>query len=123
MAVYFLADEAGRVKIGRAADIKRWLRQIQCGSGDTLSLARVVQGGAAVERWLHRRFAAQHLRGEWFRFDPGMLTVAVPDEVPDAPKPVRPDSPSRSLAEFFANADALGMLSDADREFISRGAA
>lgn len=44
-----------------------------------LEVIRVVPGGCkVVESWFHHRYARLHIRGEWFNFDPEMLTVEVP---------------------------------------------
>ncbi len=45
------------------------LRQLQTGSGGKLHLIAFITGLADRERELHRQFAAQHERGEWFRLE------------------------------------------------------
>lgn len=81
--VYFLQDDLGRVKIGVTKDIAARKAAIQTGSGSDLHLIRFVAGaGQKVEKWLHRRFKDQRVRGEWFAFSDDMLTVTPPDEVP-----------------------------------------
>lgn len=75
--IYFIrAGEGGPVKIGRAVDVKARLRCLQTGHFDVLSVIRVIDGGKAEERWLHRRFSSLRIRAEWFRFHPEMLTVS-----------------------------------------------
>lgn len=80
--VYFVQDRRGYVKIGYAVDPTRRLAGLQTANSGNLSIIRVVDGGKPTERWLHRRFAHCRGRGEWFDFDPAMLTVIPPDEIP-----------------------------------------
>ena len=76
--IYFIrAGENGPVKIGVSADPQRRLRYFQIGNHEPLNLIRTAEGGWRQERWLHRRFSALHLRGEWHHFDPEMLTVEI----------------------------------------------
>ena len=63
---YFIGGEDGPVKIGYSRDIGRRFRVLQTGYPVRLFLVAVVPGGSEVERQYHRRFAAHHLRGEWF---------------------------------------------------------
>lgn len=115
MSVYFIADPHGRVKIGFAYDPKNRLRDLQCGSADPLYLLRVIDGSQPVERWLHKRFAALRISGEWFRLTDEMLTVTPPDEIPlsrDLPKaPER----SGSIRQYLRNADRLGLLTEEEQ--------
>lgn len=80
--VYFAQDELTRVKIGYSRNVARRLSGLQVGQASPLRLIRTVDGGAATERWLHRRFSEHRLSGEWFRFVPEMLSITPPDEVP-----------------------------------------
>lgn len=74
--VYFIqADD--RVKIGFAADVAARLAQLQTASATPLQLLAVISGvSMPVERRLHRFFAAQRKRGEWFKFS-GQLAVLI----------------------------------------------
>jgi hypothetical protein len=66
--VYFIqAGEGGPIKIGCAVDVARRLSVLQTGSVEPLKLLCDFEGGPNEERRLHRLFAADHLRGEWFR--------------------------------------------------------
>lgn len=80
--IYFIGDEHGRVKIGHALDMQKRLSGLQTSCADNLSILRLIDGGEPTERWLHRRFAEAHIRGEWFRFLPEMLSILPPDEIP-----------------------------------------
>lgn len=79
MPVYLIqAGENGPVKIGFAAHVTIRLADLQSAHYEELRLLRTVSdAGRNVERWLHRQFREQRIRGEWFRFDPAMLTVDV----------------------------------------------
>lgn len=69
--VYFIeAVSLGRVKIGRAQDPQRRLRELQTGSSVQLVLRRAIETPDPVllERDLHARFASARSSGEWFRY-------------------------------------------------------
>ncbi len=78
MTVYF-ARAGDAVKIGMAKSVASRLRSLQTGCAQPLSLIREVDGGASVERWLHGQFRHLRMVGEWFRFDPTMLTIDPPN--------------------------------------------
>lgn len=63
--VYFVLG-GGLVKIGRAIDVDKRFRSLECGSPVPLELARVVPGERGLECDLHRYFAAYRKHGEWF---------------------------------------------------------
>lgn len=69
-AVYFiLSTKLRRVKIGFAKD--RWQRfaDIQQHNADSLDLIGYLAGGRSrTEGALHRLFAKEHVRGEWFYY-------------------------------------------------------
>lgn len=89
--VYFLRD-GDRVKIGRTVDrearISTLLREAPSaeliGWRPTLQFTR-------LERDLHRRFAADRLGGEWFRWSPAIADAAL-EEDPDAAAARPPDA-------------------------------
>ena len=79
MPVYFVrAGEEGPVKIGHAKNPASRLRELQAGCFETFNLLRVIEGDVLSEKFLHRHFRAQRVRGEWFRFHPDMLTIVPP---------------------------------------------
>lgn len=61
------------VKIGIAIDVNRRLSDLQMGSVEPLEMLATGPGGRTVEQRLHRRYEAQHVRGEWFELEPGQL--------------------------------------------------
>ena len=77
--VYFIQEgQRGPVKIGRAVDPERRIRQLQTGNPTTLGLRHVLPGGPKLESALHRRFEPARIRGEWFghRYLPVILAFA-----------------------------------------------
>lgn len=75
MRTYIIrAGESEYVKIGRAMSPEERLKTLQIAHYETLRVIRVVTGDA--EKAFHRRFSSRRVRGEWFRFDPDMLTFS-----------------------------------------------
>lgn len=80
MFVYFLrAGLTSRIKIGFSRDVDRRHRDIDRSASAEIRVVRVIEGSRDTERWLHERFAAQRIRGEWFSFCDEMLTIMPPD--------------------------------------------
>lgn len=76
MSVYMVqAGDVGPVKIGQTSSLIGRLQQLQTEHYEVIKLIRLLDGGSGVEHWLHKQFVASHIRGEWFRFDPVMLTI------------------------------------------------
>ena len=68
MSIYFIRAQGKRaVKIGHAANPRRRLYSLQIGSSLPLSLVALLDGDRKEEADLHRRFASQRIRGEWFK--------------------------------------------------------
>ena len=67
--VYFVRS-GGRVKIGKADNIKDRLVHIRTSSPYPIQLIAIEDGGHAVERRLHARFKAFRVHGEWFELAP-----------------------------------------------------
>ncbi len=83
MPVYVLkAGDTDMVKIGWTDDIEARVRDLQCAHWEVLKVIRTIDGFPWVERAMHRKFSAQRVLGEWFRFDQEMLTVEVSDLSP-----------------------------------------
>jgi hypothetical protein len=67
--VYFIQSESGGpIKIGwtGALSPQRRLNDMQTGRADNLVALGILPGTRETESFLHRRFAADHVRGEWF---------------------------------------------------------
>lgn len=75
--IYFVQAPDGSVKIGYTANWAQRLRVLQVGHSAPLKLLRRARGGSREELWLHRRFTHLRIRGEWFRYDPAMLTIKI----------------------------------------------
>lgn len=65
----YLLRAAGEenVKLGTTTDLRRHLTALQEGSPSALSYAVVLPGTAAHKAYLARRFAAERVRGDWYR--------------------------------------------------------
>lgn len=74
MAVYFIQDSGGAVKIGFARDVGRRLANLQTAHAQELTLIRAIDGGHVEEWECHHRFNDLRIRGEWFGFSEEMLT-------------------------------------------------
>lgn len=64
--LYVIQSSSGEVKIGRAADPRSRVKQLQTGSPRPLRLALVVEGGGGYERAIHARLKDLRIQGEWF---------------------------------------------------------
>ena len=79
MVTYIIrAGADGPVKIGKAADPYKRLIGIQVSHPEKLTLLRVIDTDFDAERVFHDRFAAQHIRGEWFSYVEEMMTFIPP---------------------------------------------
>ncbi|MFM8272694.1 MAG: GIY-YIG nuclease family protein [Gemmata sp.] len=77
MAVYFIRQKGTNlIKIGSAKDPTERMKSLQTGSPHEFELLAVGAGGAREEHAMHRRFVADHVRGEWFRMSAD-IAVAV----------------------------------------------
>jgi hypothetical protein len=74
--IYFIqAASGGPIKIGVSDNPEVRLKDLQCSHHERLVLRRVMEGGAALERELHARFADHRIRGEWFHPHPVLAKV------------------------------------------------
>lgn len=74
--IYFLRAEH-IVKIGHTFGGGR-KTELQVGNPTELKVMRMIPGSRKQEKWLHKQFAALHIRGEWFNFCEEMLTIVPP---------------------------------------------
>lgn len=97
--VYFvLARSAELVKIGYAKDAWARLSSMQVGSPDELLLFGVIDTylPRQLEQDLHERFAAERVRGEWFRMTDALFDYVMKhgreawDDTPAATDQARP---------------------------------
>jgi integrase len=68
--VYFI-QSGDRVKIGWSADVSDRITALQTGTPEPLHVIHVIPGEREDERRFHIEFAAQRIRGEWFRLEGG----------------------------------------------------
>lgn len=82
--VYVIGFEADStaVKIGFASDVEDRRCTLQTSSHRVLKVLAVINGTIATEKGLHREFAADHIRGEWFRLSP-QIEVFIAQNSPD----------------------------------------
>ena len=71
--VYFIEedDDAQRIKIGWAWDVKQRLQTLQIGNPKELTIARTIKTKKPwkLEKQLHDEFSKFQVRGEWFTYD------------------------------------------------------
>lgn len=79
MATYIIrAGLTGPVKIGKADDVERRRATLQTAHHEELVVLRVIDTAFDAEPVMHKQFAHLRIRGEWFDFDPEMLTFDPP---------------------------------------------
>jgi hypothetical protein len=76
--VYFLRAGRGAVKIGLSKNVDARITELQNGNAGRLRVLRTIEGTARTENLAHKAFAQHHIRGEWFRYTPEMLTWTEP---------------------------------------------
>lgn len=73
--VYFLECD-GKIKIGVTRNLKQRMASLKTAASSKIELIAAVEGGADVERALHRKLQPHRLEGEWFR-DCAEVRVAI----------------------------------------------
>lgn len=73
--VYVIQVASGPVKIGIAQDVRNRIEELQTANYEELQCAYSfacvsVEQSSSLEALLHRRYRAQHIRGEWFDVRP-----------------------------------------------------
>ena len=88
MTVYFIQAGGKRspVKIGFSSNVNGRLSQLDRYHHSECRIIREIPGARRTEMWLHKHFAHKHMRREWFRFAPEMLTVQPPEIEERAPR-------------------------------------
>lgn len=77
--IYFIqAGSDGPVKIGYTASPANRAAALQTNHYSELTVLREIPGNKNTERWLHAHFKMLKVRGEWFKYDPTMLTIMPP---------------------------------------------
>lgn len=85
--VYFAQRHSdGLVKIGHTTDLKRRMQRLRRDECDrAITVIGVRAGGHRLEQWLHRLFAGDRVRGEWFRPSDRVLQAAAGQPVDEHP--------------------------------------
>lgn len=104
MPVYAIqAGDGGPVKVGVTRNVASRLRALQTAQPMPLRLLHVWEGGAGVEREIHRRLAAHNLGGEWFSPVPELVSGEVGEGVTEpaalAEAPIRTWRTERGLSQ------------------------
>ena len=78
--VYFITDGHGHIKIGKADDTYKRIKELQTGNPYKLSFLLTVMlespdDAFALEQKLHARFAQYQMEGEWFEAEPVMELI------------------------------------------------
>lgn len=72
--VYFIqCGDSGPVKIGQTRNVLKRLAELQSSHHETLVVRCALPLVDGLEAHLHRSFEAQRIRGEWFRFEGGLV--------------------------------------------------
>lgn len=73
--IYFaVAETMGLIKIGfTKGSVRKRLSNVQSSSPDSIRILLSMHGDRLQEKSLHDRFAASHVRGEWFKPSPDLL--------------------------------------------------
>lgn len=76
--VYFIQDERGPVKIGKASNPFARLSGLQVGNPFQLTLRAVILATPNAEQRIHEMWGVAHIRGEWFggAFEPDIVARA-----------------------------------------------
>lgn len=64
--LYVIRSASGVVKIGRSANVRKRLADLQHGTGHTLKLVKVLHGRGHEETAIHAKVRQWRRRGEWF---------------------------------------------------------
>lgn len=93
IAVYLVADPAGRVKVGISNDPRRRLQGLQTGNHAKLRLVAFIWVyeimGRQVERRIHQHFRKHRVAGEWFEVPAEMVMPVMEREARRAAKALR----------------------------------
>jgi len=71
--VYFIIRRGmPGVKIGTTTNLSKRLSELQSSTPDYLFVFGTLPGDKVVEKILHKKFATNRIRGEWYEFTPEM---------------------------------------------------
>jgi hypothetical protein len=81
MRTYFIQAGSGPVKIGISGDVTRRMGLLSTATHELLCLLGSIDGDHEVS--LHRRFATDRIRGEWFRPTKALLAFVSENSSPE----------------------------------------
>lgn len=117
--VYFIGEyDNGFLKIGKAKDPVKRLRNMQVGNARRLRVERVLLGDVATEKMLHQLWGEYGIVSEQDKRDkkPGPGTEWFKPEIRDALFPIVDDAVRRQLEWLKAAEDFKGILDDLDQQ-------
>lgn len=117
--IYFMREgEGGPVRIGWTVNLGLRCQAVRRPGGPEVTVIRLMEGSRRSVHWLHWTFASEREPGGLFRFSPLMMTVEIPDEVPDVVIPsLRPKAPpSRAVMVRLTASERAALKAVADIE-------
>lgn len=104
MSVYFITcRQTGTVKIGNSLEPHARLRELQTAHPYELKVEAVLPGGHEEEHDMHRRFAEERLKGEWFTIT-DMIELIIKNSPPPPPVRIPTHEEVRSRLKAFPEA-------------------
>lgn len=80
MAIYFVQNGNGNIKIGYAINPDKRIKSLQTANDEPLLLLGIKNGNMAFEKYLHERFKDSKVFGEWYLSTPDLLDYIRSDE-------------------------------------------
>ena len=126
--IYFIQCETGEIKIGyTAGDPATRLAALAIGCPHKLTLLAAFEGGPEHEAALHRLFAADRIRGEWFRPSDALMAIIRQGffrlEIEDKPKLTRRTTPPHCTYGRKLAGDIIALIAEYGRDGPARARA
>lgn len=80
--VYFAGPVDGPIKIGRAVNLARRMKEIKCAHPAPVHVWATTPGGSLEEALYHNLLATHRVHGEWFARHPDVLSAIERLQVP-----------------------------------------
>lgn len=117
MSVYFITcRKTGTVKIGSSLEPHVRLKELQTAHPFELKVEAILPGGVEEEHDMHRRFADERLRGEWFTITEMIELIIRNNPAGDPPPPRKASVPSKAQLRRIANRRTARQLEEDRRE-------
>lgn len=98
MSKVYFARCADFIKIGKSVDPEARLKSFSPWLPFPIELQAEVDGGIGLEKAIHREFASDRYRGEWFRITPRLLAL-IEDVKNGRPIAITVSSPARAYGQ------------------------